>query len=130
MNYWNKHLNDNSVLLASAPKKIDEVYNSSLSGNRIIPIGGSKLHCDPPCEFDQLRANPGTSLLVVNQLTGMLMINILDYSRLVSITKYSWWTLFCVWYCYVSSLIISHAHCSLVQKTVSVFIHTQTKYFL
>lgn len=29
-------------------------YTNGSSGNRIIPIGSKKLHCDPPIDFRQL----------------------------------------------------------------------------
>jgi hypothetical protein len=29
--------------------------NSLLSGNRLIPIGGRQLHCEPPADFCQQR---------------------------------------------------------------------------
>lgn len=39
------------------------IFSSGSSGNRLIPVGGGKLHCEPPPEIEEGPENDGKTLL-------------------------------------------------------------------
>ncbi|XP_046993985.1 uncharacterized protein LOC124606066, partial [Schistocerca americana] len=42
----------------SKKKKDGELINTGVSGNRMILVGSTKLHCEPPCDFKQFNVAP------------------------------------------------------------------------